>query len=309
MMKYTVAIIGTGRMAQEHYNAISSFKQFQVVCVLGRNKKKLKKFAKKNFIKNYFINIQSAYKILKPDLVIIAVSELSSKKVILESIKFPWTCLAEKPIGYNYNENIFIYKKIKAARKKNFFVALNRRHYYSTIKAKKDLFKNSEKREVFINGQEDLDSQNKINTPKKVIDNFMYANSIHLIDYINIFCRGNLVSIKNLNFINKNPYLLISKLKFSSGDYATYSVVHNVKAPWYVAIKTNKTSVVMKPLEDYFSNAKKIYKLDIFDKKFKPGLREQAKQVLNYLSNKKHHLPSIETYIKTINFIKKIYGK
>jgi predicted dehydrogenase len=309
-MRYTVAIIGTGRMAQEHYNAFISFKKFNVVCVVGRNEKKLKSFANKNFIKNFFFNIETAYKELKPDLVIIAVSELSSKKVVLESLKFPWTCLAEKPIGYNYKQNIFLYKRIKFAKKENFFIALNRRHYSSTINAKNILFKNNGKRHIFISGQEDLNFQNKINTPKKVIDNFMYANSIHLIDYINIFCRGTLTSIKKLNFLNKKPHLLISKLNFSSGDCATYSVVHNVNAPWYFALKTNKLSIVIKPLETYYSNIRKINNnINKFDKKFKPGLREQARQVLNYLSNKKHNLPSIETYIKTINLIKKIYEK
>ena len=38
-MRYTVAIIGTGRMAQEHYNTFISFKKFSVVCVVGRNEK------------------------------------------------------------------------------------------------------------------------------------------------------------------------------------------------------------------------------------------------------------------------------
>ena len=270
----------------------------------------MKNFANRNFIKNYFFDIKKAFITLKPNLVIIAVSELSSKKVILESLKFPWTCLAEKPIGYNYAQNIYLYNKIKLIKKKNFFIALNRRHYCSTISAKNDLSKSNEKRHIFINGQEDLNLQKKINTPKKIIDNFMYANSIHLIDYINIFCRGKLVSIKKLNFLNETPHLLISKLKFSSGDCAMYSVVHNVKAPWYIALKTTKVSIVLKPLETYYSNIKKkknkTYK---FDKKFKPGLIEQSRQVLNYLSNKKHNLSSIETYIKTINLIKKIYEK
>lgn len=47
MKKLNVAIIGSGNMAQQHFNVINSFEQFNVICVLGRNKNKLINFAKK----------------------------------------------------------------------------------------------------------------------------------------------------------------------------------------------------------------------------------------------------------------------
>ena len=141
MNKFNVAIIGSGNMAQEHFNAIDSFKQFNVVCVVGRNKKKLKYFAKKNSIKNYLFNIKLAYEKFKPDLVIIAVSELSLKKIINKIVKYPWTCLCEKPVGYNYRESQLIYRKIRKFKKQNFFVSLNRRYFGSTINAKEILKK------------------------------------------------------------------------------------------------------------------------------------------------------------------------
>jgi predicted dehydrogenase len=312
MQKLNVAIIGSGNMAQQHLNAINSFKEFNVICVLGRNKNKLKNFAKKNLIKNYLFDIDLAYKKFRPDIVVVAISEISLIKVIEKIIKYPWLCLCEKPVGLNYNESQTIYKKIKKFKKKNFFVSLNRRFYYGTLYAKKLLKNFKGKIEIYINDQLDRNMLKRLKVKKKIINNYMYTYSVHLIDYINFFCRGKLVSIKNINLLNKKPKILISKIKFSSGDKATYTVVYDVMSPWYVVIKANKKIIAMKPLENFFlSNKKEIFDkgINLNDKKFKPGLKRQAFQILNYFNKKKYYLTPVQNYLKTVSLIKKIYEK
>lgn len=312
MQKLNVAIIGSGNMAQQHLNAINSFKEFNVICVLGRNKNKLKNFAKRNLIKNYLFDIDLAYKKFRPDIVVVAISEISLIKVIGKIIKYPWLCLCEKPVGLNYSESLAIYKKIKKFKKKNFFVSLNRRFYYGTLYAKKILKNFKGKIEIYINDQLDRNMLKRLKVKKKIINNYMYAYSVHLIDYINFFCRGKLVSIKNINLLNKKPKILISKIKFSSGDKVTYTVVYDVMSPWYVVIKANKKIIAMKPLENFFlSNKKEIFDkgINLIDKKFKPGLKRQAFQILNYFNKKKYYLTPIQNYLKTVSLIKKIYEK
>jgi predicted dehydrogenase len=312
MQKINVAIIGSGNMAQQHLNVINSFKEFNIICVLGRNKNKLKNFAKKNLIKNYLFDIDLAYKKFRPDIVIVAISEISLIKVIEKIIKYPWLCLCEKPVGINYNETQVIYKKIQQFKKKNFFVSLNRRFYYGTLCAKKILKNFKGKIEIHINDQLDRNMLKRLKVKKKLINNYMYANSVHLIDYINIFCRGKPVSIKNINLLNKKPKILISKIKFSSGDEVTYTVVYDVMSPWYVVIKANKKIITLKPLENFFlSNKKEILDkgINLIDEKFKPGLKRQAFQILNYFNKKKYYLTPIQNYLKTVSLIKKIYEK
>ena len=312
MKKLNVAIIGTGNMAQQHVNVINSFKDFNVICVLGRNKKKLKNFAKKNLIKNYLFDVDLAYKKFTPDIVVVAISEISLIKVIEKIIKYPWLCLCEKPVGLNYNESQLIYKKIQKFKKKNFFVSLNRRFYYGTLYAKKILKNFKGKIEIYINDQVDRNMLKKSGIKKKIINDYMYTCSLHLIDYIRFFCRGKLISIKNINLLNNKPKILISKMKFASGDSAIYTSVYDVISPWYVVIKANKKIIAMKPLEHFFfSNQKKIYDegVNSIDKKFKPGLKRQAYQILNYFYKKKYHLTSIQNYLKTVFLINKIYDK
>ena len=279
---------------------------------MGRNKKKLKNFAKKNLIKNYLFDIDLAYKKFTPDVVVVAITETSLIKVIEKIIKYPWLCLCEKPVGFNYNESQVIYKKIQKFKKKNFFVSLNRRFYYGTLCAKKLLKNFKGKIEIYINDQVDRNILKKLGIKRKIINNYMYAYSVHLIDYIRVFCRGKLISIKNINLLNKKPKILISKMKFSSGDRAIYTSVYDVMSPWYVIIRANKKIFSMKPLEHFFfSNQKKFYdkEVNLIDKKFKPGLKRQAYQILNYFNKKKHHLTPIQNYLKTVFLINKIYDK
>ena len=92
---------------------------------------------------------------------------------------------------------------------------------------------------------------------KKIINDYMYTYSLHLIDYIRFFCRGKLISIKNINLLNNKPKILISKMKFASGDSAIYTSVYDVISPWYVVIKANKKIIAMKPLEHFFFQTKK----------------------------------------------------
>ena len=64
-----------------------------------------------------------------------------------------------------------------------------------------------------------LDYENTLSVknfhPKKIIDNWMFANSIHVIDYANFLCRGKLVSIKK-NIFSKQKKLI--HLIYSSGN-------------------------------------------------------------------------------------------
>jgi predicted dehydrogenase len=312
MKKLNVAIIGCGNMAQQHLNVINSFKEFNVICVVGRNENKLKNFAKKNFIENYLFDIDLAYIKFKPDIAVVAISETSLIKVIEKIIKYPWLCLCEKPVGLNYNESQVIYSKIKKFKKKNFFVSLNRRFYHGTLCAKKILKKFKGKIEIYINDQLDRNMLKKLGMKKNIINNYMYAYSVHLIDYITFFCRGKLISTKNINLLNKKPKILISKIKFSSGDEVIYTVVYDVMSPWYVVIKANNKIIAMNPLENFFLSQKKKIQdqgANLMDKKFKPGLKMQAYQVLNYFNKKKHNLTPIQNYLKTVFLINKIYDK
>ena len=243
------------------------------------------------------------------DLVIIAVSELSLKKVIKQVFKSSSTILVEKPVGYNFLESKKIIELSKKLKKKNIFVSMNRRFYESTYKANKILKNLKGKRTIIINDQQDLEFQKKISTPKLIIHNFNYANSIHLIDYINNFCRGKLKKIKTMNLLKSKSQMLTSYLSFSSGDQVIYNVVYNVNSPWYVEINVKSDFILLKPLERVFFSKNKNIKIDYFkDVKFKPGLLNQANQILNYLNSNHFNLVDLNEYFRSVELVRKIYN-
>lgn len=309
MKKIKVLLVGSGNMATEHFKAFSSFVEFKFVGVVARNKKKLSQFSKKNKIPYFSTNIEEAYYNTKPDLIIIAISELSVFEVCKKLSKFNSVLLIEKPLGYNYQES----KKITSlfSKKKTLaFVALNRRHFNSTRKLQAILLNQKGKRLITVNDQENLIEQRNNKVPKKIVDNFMYANSVHLIDYFSIFCRGNLKEIKTFNYFNKDPFFVHSILNFSSGDQGIYSAIYNREAPWYVSAQVQNKIYVLKPLEILTSNKKNKNIMIEFsdDNNFKPGFKLQAKEILNYFQSKKYNLVNYKEMFKTINIIKKIYN-
>ena len=78
----------------------------------------------------------------------------------------------------------------------------------------------------------------------KVYKNIQYTNSIHLIDYINIFARGKIKKIiKNpLNTFNKKIFNI--SILFSSGDIVFYQCHFNVTYKWQVNISTKKYNFI-----------------------------------------------------------------
>ena len=142
-------------------------------------------------------------KTTKADGVLVAISPDNLKKVSKAIFSYPWKCLVEQPIGINYKETLKIYNQSKKSRKK-IFVAFNRRYYSSTKNLLKRISNSpNEKRIVVIEDQQNIINLKK-RFNKKILDNFMYVNSVHLIDYLTFLCRGKVIKIQNFSKWKKN---------------------------------------------------------------------------------------------------------
>ena len=307
MQKIRILLVGTGNIAKEHYKAFSCFNDFEFVGVVARNKTKMTKFASDLKIPYYSNNLEIAHTKLKPDLVVVATSIINTYKICLKLINFKSVIFVEKPMGLNYIETKKLVNLIKK-KKRKVFIALNRRNYFSTRKLQKSISNKVGKRVVIVNDQTIIKKLNK-NFPSKIIKNYMYANSIHLIDYFSIFCRGKLKSIQTFNKFNKEPFFVSSKLVFSSGDLGVYSGIYDRESPWYVSVFIDKKTYVLKPLEK-ISSSTKLFKREIKfsnDNKFKPGFKLQAKEILNFFKKNSYNLVDHKEYFKSVELIKKIY--
>jgi predicted dehydrogenase len=306
--KIKIGIIGSGYMAQEYVKVLKSIKKVEITGVVSKNLNKTKKFAYHNDIR-FFSSIDQIYNKTKPDAFIIAVSELSLKTVLIKIFKFKTFNLVEKPIGINFEESKFITKLSKKTKSKN-FVGFNRRHYENIKFIKKKIKNDKSKRIVFI---EDQEYQNYNSTiPRKVLKNWMYANSVHLIDLFYVLCRGKILSIKNkIQFKSQKYSFILSEIKFNSGDLGIYKCLWNTPGPWSISVNTDKKNFTLRPLEKLFiqdNRSRRVKEIDFKSDNFKHGVLNQLKLFIKSIEQDKDFLPNFEDSLQSMKLVKKIYG-
>jgi len=304
-MKKKICFVGAGKTMQKHLEVFSKFKN-----IYNRTKRKAHQIKKKFKINQVFNSISEMYSLTKSNYVIVVVSPDANFKIIKDCLKYPWTIFTEKPLGLNYVQakNLI---RFSLKKKRKLFIALNRRNFIST----KKLVKIIDKKKNIKRNLEILDQQSpsKKYFTKKVINNWQFANSIHLIDYISLICRGKISSYKKkLIKLNSKQKVLECVIKFSSGDTCKYRALWFLPGKWQVKVRLDKLIYTLRPLErlkeskfneSNFSDIKLNYSLD---NEFKPGFFSQAKNLIN--DQKKSNLVDNSKYIKTNNLIKLIYG-
>jgi hypothetical protein len=310
---FKVAFIGAGYMAEEHIKAYKSIEKFDCVAIFSRNKTKALNLSVKYSIPNVFDSISSLYENTHADIVLICVNELSTFNVLLEAFKYSWVCLIEKPVGINFEQQKSILVQASNFNAKA-YIALNRRHYSSTRYVVNALEDKIDQRIVTIFDQENPTQALKSGRPELVCKNWMFANSVHLIDYFNIFCRGKLLNIENILKREKEiDFFMLSKLTFSSGDIGIYNAIWDSPGPWSVTINTKNIRWEMRPLEtvtylDFNSRQSVSLSIDQYDIDFKPGLKYQALESLKLLNGEENNLPSIFEGFKATEIINQIYN-
>jgi len=293
-------------MAEEYLKVFSS-KKITCEAIYSRTVFKSKILKKKYNIKKIYTSLNDLKNDNQINALIIAVNPESTQSLINNLDIYKYRVLCEKPVGINFEETKKIISKIK---NKYFYVALNRRFYSSNLKANNLVNKNKSKRLISIRDQELQNSKSKLYNK-----NLMYWNSVHLIDYINIYARGKLLKVEQLKKFKDNKFSEnLTRLIFSSKDEVLYHCNWNSPGPWSINIIQKDHSVEMKPLENlvqeklikgkrirFFHNKSKI------DLKFKPGLFYQVSEFLRMLNNKKHKLVNLNDYFNTVKLIKKLY--
>ena len=313
MANVRIVIIGSGRIANEHARAFSDVSDCQIVGVVGRQLLKVNKFATEFNIPHSQVGLAGLFEATNADLVVIAVDIDQTAGVLKECAKHKWTILTEKPLGINFREATEL-QTFLGANTERVLVALNRRHYSTVRKLETVLNQNSERRTIKIVDQEDqfVASQNGISD--LTIENWMYANSIHLIDLFKVFGRGEISKI-NVETQWKSMSKLTHKaqLIFDSGDIGFYECFWNSDGPWSVSVSVGGESWLLKPLEklthlDHFGEETTPTLDDRWDLDFKAGFRRQAEMVVRRVRGLESDVVSFNEALKSMFLVKEIYG-
>lgn len=313
MNKIKIAFVGAGYMTTEHAKAFAAFPEVEIVGFSSRTKERGQKLSDE-YNAPFFVSISEMYEISKADLVVVSVPELSTSKVLKECFNFPWSILCEKPVGFDLKDARNIHQEMKN-KGRQLFVALNRRHYGS-VRFLVDYLSDhaNGKRYIHLHDQEDQFSALKAGQPEIVVKNWMYANSIHMIDFLNILGRGEITNVEKVIPYNAaKPEHVLAKISYSSGDIAVYEAVWNRPGPWFTVVTTDDARWEMRPIEQLTCQAYGSRKVEPipgneWDTKFKPGLYLQAAEMLKAIKGEKHLLPTMDDAMKTMEIISRIYS-
>ena len=308
-----VAVIGAGYMAAEHLRAFAACPEVELGGIHSRSSARAEILAQDYPGLSVLPSIEAVHAHTAADLVVIAVPELACKAVCEQAFQHPWTLLIEKPVGHTLAEARLIEQQA-VAHGARAYVALNRRFYGSTLQLQLALRGIEPPRVVSILDQEDAASALAAGQPPEVVRHWMFANSIHLIDYFSQLCRGDHVSTQVLTPWNPAaPGPVIAQLQFSSGDLGLYQAVWNAPGPWSVAVSTPPLRAELRPIEQLSlqragSRQAELQPADPLDQQFKPGLLHQAQAAIQAARGEATTLPSLAEANRSMALVASIYG-
>jgi len=309
---WKIVIVGAGYMAEEHAKALASLQNTAIVGICGRTRARAEALASIHGAR-VFDSIDMMYRETQADAVVVAVNELSMREVCASCFAHPWICLLEKPVGVDLQVATQILDQSRSAGARA-FVALNRRSYSATRQALQELAKNDGPRLISVLDQEDQEAARAAGQPEEVVRNWMYANSIHLIDYFTFMARGNVVSVEHpVPWTPESPRFVVATIRFSSGDVGVYQAIWDGPGPWSVTVTNRDLRLEMRPLEKLAVQRRGERRLtdiaaEAVDTKYKPGLRYQAEQLVAILEGRTANLATLEEATSSMALCAKIYG-
>lgn len=309
-----VAIIGAGNMAREHIKAFSDIPCVEVVGICNRTRAKAQVLADEYNIKTVADTIDELYNKTQANLVVVTVYETAMLKTAVAALDHPWALLVEKPPGYSLDQ---ISSLIAATEEKNrtVMVALNRRFLSSTKAVAQSLDVQAGPRHINVFDQQSLALARELKHETEVVNHWMYANSIHLVDYIRFLGRGQITEVNVTNAWNPDNFqVACAFVKFDSGDTATYQGIWEAPGPWAVSVTTPTIRWEMRPLEQATyqvppSRTQHQIEMSEHDKNFKPGFREQAEQAARRAMGLESLSPTLYDAYESMKLINTIYGR
>jgi predicted dehydrogenase len=312
----SVAIVGAGYTAREHARAFRDIASVRLTGIFSRTRARAEALAGEFGIEAVCESIDELYERSRADLVVLTVVELAMGGVSRQCFRYPWAVLMEKPPGYNMEDALAIQTAARAG-KRRVYVALNRRMMSATLGVQGQLASSHGRRFIKVQDQQSQAKARELGQPEQVVANWMFANSIHVIDYFHVLGRGTVTAVEPvLPWDPADPAVVVTKLTFASGDVGLYEGIWNGPGPWAVSVTVPSRRWELRPLEQAttqaLGNAVETIPVRDWDTKFKPGFRLQAEAVLAAALDRaaEEQLPApatLDDAVETMRLIDRIF--
>lgn len=307
-----VAVIGAGFTAREHIRALRDLSGVHVAAIHSRTRPRAEALATEFGIEAVCDSVPELYERSRAALVFVTVPELAINAVAKASFDFPWTVVMEKPPGYNLADALDI-QRAAEDQQCRVLVALNRRFLAATLRVKAELAETSAPRFIKVQDQQSQSAARAGGQPAEVVRNFMYANSIHTIDYLRIFGRGKITSVEPiLRWDQEHPGAVVCRIGYSSGDVGLYEGIWHGPGPWAVTVTVPGKRWEMRPLERLTSqelgHPPECADVSLWDTNFKPGFRRQAEAAVASACGRPSSSVSLADAVETMRLIARIFA-
>ena len=307
-----VAIVGAGKMAREHARAFKAIPGVVLAGIHSRTRARAEALAFELGIPRVYDSLAELHEATRADLAVVTVFEAAMKAVALACLDLPWALLLEKPPGLDVAEAEDIARRARA-RERRVWVGLNRQWLSSTQAALGELASVEGTRFVKVQDQQNLAQAAALGHPPEVVRHWMYANSIHLVDYFRILARGEVVKVDNvLRWDLARPGPVVAFLRFASGDLGLYEALWHAPGPWAATVTAAGQRWELRPLESLttqrLGERPASREADPRESELKAGFRLQAEKAVAALRGGPDEMPSIDDALRTMHLIRAIYG-
>lgn len=308
-----IAFVGAGRMGREHLLAFRGLPGVSLAGITSRTRARAEALAAEFGVERVYDSIDEMRAGTAADIVVVAVPELEANPVLKMCFAHPWLVFAEKPVGLDLADALDIQEAARVARAR-VLVGLNRRFMSSTMAARADLQADPAPRYIHVQDQQDFATGLAIGYPQAVVANWMYGNSIHVIDYLCVFGRGEVTRVTEIEpWRPEAPGLVLTRVDFASGDIGLYQALWHAPGPWACTVVTPRRRWEMRPLEKaVFQNGgeRALNPVDVAaeDAEFKPGFRRQAQGVVAAARGLAHEVADLDEATRTMRLIAALYA-
>lgn len=299
MNSKSALIIGAGEIAQEYARILKDFGiEVTLVCRDGDKASVLKK--------SYDIQahgggcelfLNDTKQIFDLAINAVTVEDLFKINVLLLQSKKIKKILTEKPGALHINEFENL-SKLSSENNVPLFIAYNRRYFASTMKLK-EILAIQKPSSAFFEFTEWFWKININNYSQIVLDEWLIANSSHVIDMA-FFLGGGVSSLSSMSKGSsqqaKNNDQYVGHGAFNSGALFSYIADWTSAGRWKVEFSTNEGRYMLCPLEKlYFQKRGTLEYIEVsidssLDLKFKPGF---YRQVQDFIEDNSSNLKSI----------------
>ncbi len=313
MRSCKVAVIGAGYTAREHLRAFKDVPGVELAGICSRTRARAEVLAAELGVAVVCDTVSQLHSRTGADLVVVTVPELSMRAVAEACFEHPWVVLTEKPAGYDLADALALQASADRAGRR-VHVALNRRCLSATRACLDGLAGVDAPRFIKVQDQQNQARARAGGQPELVVANWMFANSIHLVDYFRVFARGQLETIERvLPWRGEGTPFVVLRLGFTSGDIGLYEGIWQGPGPWACTVTAATQRWEMRPLEQVITQRlgepPTTLPADPRDTAFKPGFRLQAELAVNAATGgDAGPLPTLDEAVETMRLIDRMFA-